>query len=153
MKCNQLHIRLYLFSLGSPFHPPLPSPSGHHRALSWAFCAMQQIPTVYFRHESEVKSLSRVWLFATPWTAAHQALPSVGFSRQEYWSGLPFPSPDFRLGSAYMLKALFSFDYLCKDPIFKNDHILRYWGLGLQHIIEGWEYNSTHISLVSYQIF
>ena len=36
---------------------------------------------------------SRVWLCATPQTAAHQALPSLGFSRQEYWSGLPFPSP------------------------------------------------------------
>ena len=41
----------------------------------------------------KVKSLSCVQLFATPWTVAHQALPSVGFSRQEYWSGLPFPSP------------------------------------------------------------
>ena len=36
---------------------------------------------------------SRVWLCATPWTAAHQAPPSLGFSRQEHWSGLPFPSP------------------------------------------------------------
>ena len=36
-----------------------------------------------------VKSLSRVWLFATPWTVAHQAPPSMGFSRQEYWSGVP----------------------------------------------------------------
>ena len=34
-----------------------------------------------------------VWLFATPWTVAHQAPPFVGFSRQEYWSGLPFSSP------------------------------------------------------------
>ena len=42
---------------------------------------------------SEVSSLSRVQLFATPWTVAHQAPPSMGFSRQEYWSGLPFPSP------------------------------------------------------------
>ena len=42
---------------------------------------------------SEVKSLGRVQLFATPWTVAHQAPPSMGFSRQEYWSGLPFPSP------------------------------------------------------------
>ena len=40
-----------------------------------------------------VKSLSRFWLFATPWTVAYQAPPSMGFSRQEYWSGLPFPSP------------------------------------------------------------
>ena len=37
--------------------------------------------------------LSRVWLFATPWTVAHQSPLSVGFPRQEYWSGLPFPSP------------------------------------------------------------
>ena len=40
-----------------------------------------------------VTSLSRVRLFATPWTVVYQAPPSVGFSRQEYWSGLPFPSP------------------------------------------------------------
>ena len=40
-----------------------------------------------------VKSLSRVRLFATLWTVAYQASPSMGFSRQEYWSGLPFPSP------------------------------------------------------------
>ena len=42
---------------------------------------------------SEVKLLSHVQLFATPWTVAHQAPPSMGFSRQEYWGGLPFPSP------------------------------------------------------------
>ena len=40
-----------------------------------------------------VKLLSQVRLFATPWTAAYQAPPSMEFSRQEYWSGLPFPSP------------------------------------------------------------
>ena len=41
----------------------------------------------------KVKSLSRVRLLATPWTVAYHASPSMGFSRQEYWSGLPFPSP------------------------------------------------------------
>ena len=41
----------------------------------------------------KVKSLSHVRLFVTPWAVAHQASPSMGFSRQEYWSGLPFPSP------------------------------------------------------------
>ena len=41
----------------------------------------------------KVKSLSRVRLFATLWTIAYQAPPSMEFSRQEYWSGLPFPSP------------------------------------------------------------
>ena len=40
-----------------------------------------------------MKSLSRVQLFATPWTVAYEASLSMGFSRQEYWSGLPFPSP------------------------------------------------------------
>ena len=52
--------------------------------------------TVEFLHLPEiewVKSLSRIRLFATPWTVAHQAPLSMGFSRQEYWSGLPFPSP------------------------------------------------------------
>ena len=48
---------------------------------------------VLFLWKVKVKLLSRVWLFATPWTAASQASPSMGFSRQEYWSGLPFHSP------------------------------------------------------------
>ena len=43
--------------------------------------------------ESESELLSCVQLFATPWTVAYQASPFTGFSRQEYWSGLPFPSP------------------------------------------------------------
>ena len=43
--------------------------------------------------KSESESLSRVRLHATPWTAAYQAPPSMGFSRQEYWSGVPLPSP------------------------------------------------------------
>ena len=46
-------------------------------------------------HESKkvkVKSRSRVRLFTTPWTTAYQAPPSMGFSRQEYWSGVPLPS-------------------------------------------------------------
>ena len=42
----------------------------------------------------KVKSLSCVQLFGTPWTVAYQAPPSMGFSRQEYWSGLLFPSPE-----------------------------------------------------------
>ena len=61
-------------------------------------------PTVYTIHrilqarilgwvKVKVKSLSPVPLFATPWTVAYQAPSSMGFSRQEYWSGLPFPSP------------------------------------------------------------
>ena len=44
-------------------------------------------------NSTKVKLLSYVRLFATPWTVAYQAPPSMEFSRQEYWSGLPFPSP------------------------------------------------------------
>ena len=47
----------------------------------------------YRQRKVKVKSLSRVRLFATPWTVAYQAPPSMGFSRLECWSGLPFPSP------------------------------------------------------------
>ena len=43
----------------------------------------------------EVNFLSRVWLFVIPWTVAYQAPPSLEFSRQGYWSGLPFPSPGY----------------------------------------------------------
>ena len=49
------------------------------------------------KSESEVSQSCRVRLFATPWTAAYQAPPSMGFSRQEYWSGVPSPSLSFPL--------------------------------------------------------
>ena len=49
--------------------------------------------SICFALSLSLKSLSRVRLFATPWTVAYQAPPSMGFSRQECWSGLPFPSP------------------------------------------------------------
>ena len=46
---------------------------------------------------------SRVRLLATPWTRAYQAPPSMGFSRQEYWSGVPSPSPNMSLGNPIIL--------------------------------------------------
>ena len=46
----------------------------------------------------KVKLLNCVWLLSTPWTAAHQAPPSMQFSRQEYWSGVPLPCPNYILG-------------------------------------------------------
>ena len=52
------------------------------------------------KNESEV-AVSRVWLLVTPWTAAYQAPPSMGFSRQEYWSGVPLPSPCLCASSHY----------------------------------------------------
>ena len=50
----------------------------------------------------KVKSLSHVLLFATPWTTTYQVPPSMGFSRQEYWSGVPLPSPIELGGSVVM---------------------------------------------------
>ena len=52
----------------------------------------QEIPLLLYQENVKVKLLSRVWLFATPGTVDCQAPPSMGFSSQEYWSGLPFPS-------------------------------------------------------------
>ena len=59
------------------------------RTLEWVAISFSNA----WKWKVKVKSLSRVWLLATPWTAAYQAPPSMGFSRQEYWSGVPFPSP------------------------------------------------------------
>ena len=58
------------------------------RILEWVAISFSNA----WKWKVKVKSLSRVWLLATPWTAAHQAPPSMGFSRQEYWSGVPLPS-------------------------------------------------------------
>ena len=59
------------------------------RTLEWVAISFSNT----WKWKGKVKLLSRVWLFATPWTVAHQAPPSMGFSRQEYWSGVPLPSP------------------------------------------------------------
>ena len=59
------------------------------RTLEWVAISFSSA----WKWKVKVKSLSRVRLLATPWTAAHQAPPSVGFSRQEYWSEVPLPSP------------------------------------------------------------
>ena len=63
-----------------------------------------------------MKSLSRVQLFATPWTATYQAPPSMGFSRQEYWSGVPLPSPHSALLLLLLLLSRFSRVRLCATP-------------------------------------
>ena len=57
------------------------------------FYECQELLTPFLQLKGKGKSFSRVQLFMTPWTAVHQAPPSMGFSRREYWSGLPFPSP------------------------------------------------------------
>ena len=62
------------------------------RTLEWVAISFSNA----WKWKVKMKLLSRVWLLATPWTAAYQAPPSMGFSRQEYWSGVPLPSPKIR---------------------------------------------------------
>ena len=69
---------------GSPPGSPVPG-IVHARTLEWVAISFSNA----WEWKVKVKSLSRVQLFATPWTAAYQAPPSMGFSRQEYWSGVP----------------------------------------------------------------
>ena len=73
---------------GSPPGSPVPG-TLQARTLGWVTISFSNA----WKWKVKVKSLSRVWLFATPWTAAFQAPPPMGFSRQEYWSGVPVPSP------------------------------------------------------------
>ena len=95
---------------------------------------------------SELKSLTRVWLFATPWTAAYQAPPSVGFSRKEYWSGLPFPSPgDLPDPGIEPGSPAFQVDALTSEP----------WGTwikksSLSEKTTAMKYTCTHVCLYVY---
>ena len=73
---------------GSPPGSPVPEIL-QARTVEWVAISFSNA----WKWKVKVKSLSRVRLFATPWTAAYQAPPSIGFSRQEYWSGVPLPSP------------------------------------------------------------
>ena len=73
---------------GSPPGSPVPGIL-QARTLEWVAISFSNAG----KWKVKVKSLSRVWPSATPWTAAFQAPPSMGFSRQEYWSGVPLPSP------------------------------------------------------------
>ena len=73
---------------GNPPGSPVPGIL-QERALEWVAISFSNA----WKWKVKVKLFSRVQLLATPWTAAHQAPPSMGFSRQEYWSGVPLPSP------------------------------------------------------------
>ena len=74
---------------GSPPGSPVPGIL-QERTLEWVAISFSNA----WKRKVKVKSLSRVRPLATPWTAAHQAPPSMGPSRQEYWSGVPLPSPE-----------------------------------------------------------
>ena len=73
---------------GSPPGSPVPGIL-QARTLEWVAISFSNA----WKWKLKMKSLSHVWLFLTPWTSAYQAPPSMGFSRQEDWSGVPLPSP------------------------------------------------------------
>ena len=73
---------------GSPPGSPIPGIL-QARMLEWVAISFSNA----WKWKVKVKSLRHVWLLSTPWTAAYQVPPSIGFSRQEYWSGVPLPSP------------------------------------------------------------
>ena len=75
---------------GSPPGSPVPGIL-QARILEWVAISFSNT----WKWKVKVKSLSHVGLLATSWTAAYQACPSMGFSRQEYWSGVPLPSPTY----------------------------------------------------------
>ena len=113
---------------GSPPGSPIPGIL-QARTLEWvaiSFCNA-------WKWKVKVKSLSRVRLFVTPWTVAHQAPLSMGFSRQEYWSGLPFLSPCDAWGSliVVLMSAAQQVTQLCtyihilySSPLWLNPKIL-----------------------------
>ena len=91
---------------GSPPGSPVPGIL-QARTLEWVAISFSNA----WKWKVKVKSVSHVWLLVTPWTAAHQAPPSMGFSRQEYWSGVPLPS------LVYLISRLWSLEYFSRKPV------------------------------------
>ena len=87
------------------------------RTLEWVAISFSNA----WKWKVKVKSHSRIRLLATPWTAAHQAPPSMGFSRQEYWSGVPLPSPLKKLEVLSSLKEKgWALVFLLSSPGYSN---------------------------------
>ena len=82
---------------GSPPGSPVPRIL-QARTLEWVAISFSNA----WKWKVKVKPLSCVWLLATPWTSAYQAPPSMGSSRQEYWSGVPLPSPNMNESTIYI---------------------------------------------------
>ena len=89
------------------------------RTLEWVAISFSKA----WQWKVKVKLLSRVWLLATPWTAGYEAPPSMGVSRQEYWSGVPLPSPPL---SIYLVSKS-RLHYFLKGVFWQVLRILECW--------------------------
>ena len=97
---------------GSPPGSPVPGIL-QARTLEWVAISFSNA----WKWKVKVKSLSHVWLLATPWTGAYQAPPSMGFSRQEYYSGVPLPSPGTYRGLTFYHSSGFSSNRTLEKPL------------------------------------
>ena len=103
------------------------------RTLEWVAISFSNV----WKWKGKVKSLSRVWPSVIPWTAAFQAPLSMGFSRQEYWSGVPLPSPNTAGGCCFLLQGIFLTQGLnlgllhCRQILYQ----LSYQGKGLMSLL------------------
>ena len=111
------------------------------RTLEWVAISFSNA----WKWKEKVKSLSRVRLFATPWTAAYRTPPSMGFSRQEYWSGMPVPSPSQRLGRFKQQKFIFLQFWELEVQVSSVSQLSFFWGLFLFSIVDG---HCRHVSSV-----
>ena len=98
---------------GSPPGFPIPGIL-QGRTLEWIAISFSNA----WKWKVKVKLLSRVWLLATPWTAVYQAPPSMGVSRQEYWSGLPLTSPEETSSLSNSIVFLYFFALITEEGFF-----------------------------------
>ena len=121
---------------GSPPGSPVPGIL-QARTLEWVASSFSNA----WKWKVKVKSLSRVWLL---WTTAYQAPPSMGFSKQEYWSQLPLPSPDSRSRSTEMTILIFM--YHRNSSVFIQEITLELWGENvLSILLEHGMIHASHI--------
>ena len=111
------------------------------RTLEWVVTFFSNA----WKGKVKVKTLSRVQLSATPWTAAHQAPPSMGFSRQEYWSGLPLPSP---CEKGRGIKSAIT----CLSPLIFYDAMIQLYKRGKEKNLITFEKNLKLINMLSFQL-
>ena len=126
---------------GSPPGSPIPGIL-QARTLEWVAISFFNA----WKWKVKGKSLSCVQLLATPWTAAYQAPPPMGFSRQEYWSRVPLPSPSLSTLSTFLLLGFLA--VLNTDNYSEQKYVIHTFS---GNLLEGWTFFIAQ-SLIQYQV-